>query len=60
MSLFLGAIPMALATIINGFLKIGIEFNAEVAINLAQTLWYVDIILSEAIAWTIPICMYSL
>lgn len=45
MSLFLGAIPMALATIINGFLKFGIEFNAEVAINLAQTLWYVDVIL---------------
>lgn len=60
MSLFLGAIPMALATIINGFLKFGVEFNAELAINLAQTLWYVDVILAVAIAWTIPICMYSL
>ena len=59
MSLFLGAIPMALATIINGCLKFGIEFNADVFIQVAQMLWYVDVLLAVGIAWVVPICMYS-
>lgn len=60
MSLFLGAIPMALATIINGCLKFGLEFNPEIALSVAQTLWYIDVILAIGIAWVVPMCMYSL
>lgn len=59
MSLFLGAIPMALATIINGCLKFGLALNAELFIQIAQVLWYVDVILAVGIAWVVPICMYS-
>ncbi len=59
MSLFLGALPMALATIINGCLKFGVEFNADIFIQVAQALWYVDVLLAVGIAWAVPICMYS-
>ena len=59
MSLFLGAIPMALATVINGFLKFGTYYYGEFAINIAQNLWYVDVILAVAIAWVVPFAMYS-
>lgn len=59
MSLFLGAIPMALATIINGCLKFGLALNADLFIQIAQVLWYVDVILAVGIAWAVPICMYS-
>lgn len=59
MSLFLGAIPMALATIINGLLKFGISLYGDWVIQLAQMLWYVDILLAVAIAWLVPFCMFS-
>lgn len=58
MSLFLGAIPMALATIINGFLKFGVEMFGEFAVQIAMWLWYVDVILAVVIAWGVPLCMY--
>ena len=50
MSLFLGAIPMALATIINGLLKFGISLYGDGVIQLAQMLWYVDVLLAVAIS----------
>ncbi|MGE8559810.1 MAG: TDT family transporter [Acinetobacter sp.] len=59
MSLFLGAIPMALATILNGFLKFGPALYGDVAIQIAEMLWYVDVILALMIAWIVPFCMYS-
>lgn len=59
MSLFLGAIPMALATIINGLLKFGISLYGDWVIQLAQMLWYVDVLLAVAIAWLVPFCMFS-
>lgn len=59
MSLFLGAIPMALATIINGLLKFGISLYGDGVIQLAQMLWYVDVLLAVAIAWLVPFCMFS-
>ncbi len=43
MSLFLGAIPMGLATILNGFLSFGIGLYGEVAVHIAQALWYIDV-----------------
>lgn len=59
MSLFLGAIPMGLATILNGFLSFGVGLYGEVAIHIAQALWYIDVFLAMAIAWIVPFCMFS-
>ena len=54
MSLFLGAIPMGLATIINGFLKFGIVQMGDIAVQIAGLLWYVDVALAVVIAWAVP------
>ena len=59
MSLFLGAIPMALATIVNGFLKYGTVLYGDVAIHIAETLWYVDVILALLVAWVVPFTMFQ-
>lgn len=59
MSLFLGAIPMGLATIINGLLKFALPIYGELALALAQVLWYVDVVLAVSIAWLVPFCMFS-
>lgn len=59
MSLFFGAIPMALATIINGLVKYGQAIYGEQALRLAESLWYVDVILAVAIAWFVPFIMYQ-
>ena len=59
MSLFLGAIPMGLATIINGFLKFGLVQFGDIAVQIAEWLWYADVVLAVVIAWIVPFCMYS-
>lgn len=59
MALFLGAIPMGLVTIINGFLKFGIILYGDVAIQIAQLLWYIDVILAVVIAVIVPFFMFS-
>lgn len=58
MSLFLGTIPMALATILNGFLKYGQPIYGDTAVQIAQTLWYADVVLALLVAWAIPFAMY--
>lgn len=60
MSLFLGAIPMGLATIINGALQFGISCYGDSAVQVAEWLWYVDVVLAVLIAWIVPFCMYSI
>lgn len=60
MSLFLGAIPMALATILNGFLKFGLVLYGDIAIQIAHILWYIDVFLAVLIALVVPFCMYSI
>ena len=59
MALFLGAIPMALATLLNGFLKYGIALYGDIAIQIAHVLWYVDIFLAATIGIVVPFCMFS-
>ncbi|MGQ4611702.1 TDT family transporter [Acinetobacter junii] len=59
MSLFLGAIPMGLATIANGFLSFGVDLYGEIAIQIATYLWYLDVFLAVLIAWVVPFCMFS-
>ena len=58
MSLFLGTIPMALATILNGFLKYGQPIYGDTAVQIAQTLWYADVVLALLVAWSVPFAMY--
>ncbi|UIZ96163.1 C4-dicarboxylate ABC transporter [Acinetobacter johnsonii] len=58
MSLFLGTIPMAMATILNGFLKYGQPIYGDTAVQIAQTLWYADVVLALLVAWAVPFAMY--
>ncbi len=58
MSLFLGTIPMALATILNGFLKYGQPIYGDTAVQIAQMLWYADVVLALLVAWAVPFAMY--
>ena len=58
MSLFLGTIPMALATILNGFLKYGQPIYGDTAVQIAQALWYANIVLALLVAWAVPFAMY--
>jgi len=59
MSLFLGAIPMGLATIVNGFLKYGLPLYGDSVLEIAKLLWYIDVVMAVGIAWLIPFCMFS-
>ncbi|MEQ1106289.1 TDT family transporter [Acinetobacter ursingii] len=59
MSLFLGTIPMALATVLNGFLSYGVPLFGELAVLIALKLWYVDVFLAVLIGWIVPFCMFS-
>ena len=59
MLLFFGAIPMALATILNGVLVFAVPLYGESAVNIALALWYLDVVLAVIIAWGVPFCMYS-
>lgn len=59
MALFLGAIPMALATLLNGFLKFGIALYGDIAIQTAHVLWYIDIVLAVMVGIFVPFCMFS-
>lgn len=59
MALFLGAIPMGLATVLNGFLKFGVVIYGDIAVQIAQALWYADVILAVGIGILVPFCMFS-
>ena len=59
MGLFLGAIPMGLATVLNGFLKFGLPLYGDIAIHIAHVLWYIDLILAVVIGIVVPFFMYS-
>ncbi|MBE7217929.1 MAG: TDT family transporter [Caulobacteraceae bacterium] len=59
-SMFFGAIPMALATIINGTLIFGIaRFGAGPAVAVAQALWWADAAMSLACGVAIPFMMFT-
>ena len=45
-SMFFGAIPMALATIINGLLAFGISIGGNGVVVFARSLWWVDVFLA--------------
>lgn len=59
MSLFLGTIPMALATLINGALKYGVVLYGTAIIGIAEWLWYLDVLMAVMVAFVVPFCMFS-
>ncbi len=59
MSMFLGTIPMGLATIINGFLAFGIPLWGQAAISIATTLWWIDVAMAVACGTLIPFLMFT-
>ena len=46
MPMFFGAVPMGLATIINGFLAFGVARLGDSAVSVAETLWWLDAAIS--------------
>lgn len=59
MSMFFGAVPMGLATIINGFISFGTHLIGDKAILVAHTLWWLDAALSLASGLVIPYFMFT-
>lgn len=59
-SMFLGIIPMALCTIINGTVLIaGPQFGSWVA-TLVFALWWIDVVLTVASSFAIPLLMFHI
>lgn len=58
-SMFFGCIPMGLATIINGFIIFGLPRFGEVAIGIAETLWWIDVVMAAACGVAIPYMMFT-
>jgi C4-dicarboxylate transporter/malic acid transport protein len=60
MSMFFGAIPMGLATIINGFLVFGTTMlPGNDALHIAYALWWLDAAMALASAWVVPYLMFT-
>jgi C4-dicarboxylate transporter/malic acid transport protein len=59
MSMFFGAIPMGLATIVNGFLAFGPPLMGESAIAIAHGLWQTDAVISVVCGVAIPYFMFT-
>ncbi|MBI3582096.1 MAG: TDT family transporter [Nitrospinae bacterium] len=59
MSMFLGAIPMGLATIINGLLAFGVPHGGDEAVSVAHALWWLDMALAVACGVLIPFLMFT-
>lgn len=59
MSMFFGAIPMGLATIINGFLVFGPSVIGPASLPIAHALWWVDVAMSLASGLVIPFLMFT-
>jgi C4-dicarboxylate transporter/malic acid transport protein len=58
-SMFFGAIPMGLVTIINGFVVFGIPLWGHVALTIAHVLWWIDVAMSVACGLLIPFFMFT-
>jgi C4-dicarboxylate transporter/malic acid transport protein len=58
-SMFIGTIPMGLATIINGFLAFGLARWGNGVIAVAQALWWADAVMSLGCGVLIPYFMFT-
>jgi len=57
LSMFLGAIPMGLATIINGLVVFG---GGKAAVTIAHGLWWLDVVMSIICGVLVPFLMFTL
>jgi len=58
-SMFLGAIPMGLATIINGLLAFGVQLWGRPAVSIAHALWWADVAMSIGCGLLVPFLMFT-
>lgn len=58
-SMFLGAVPMGLATVINGLIAFGVPRWGEGAAVLARDLWAFDALLSVGVGLLVPYLMFT-
>ena len=58
-SMFIGTIPMGLATIINGCLAFGIARFGNGIVPVAHILWWIDVAMSLACGVLIPYLMFT-
>lgn len=58
-SMFLGTVPMGLATLINGLLIFGVPHWGQTAVNVAEGLWWVDAVMALACGVGIPYLMFT-
>lgn len=58
-SMFLGAVPMGLATFINGLLLFGVPHWGARAVALAEALWWGDVALALGVALLVPYLMFT-
>lgn len=59
-TMFLGTIPMGLATIINATVLIAVPRYGEWAKVIAQVLWWIDVMLSVMTSFGVPFLMFQL
>ncbi|MBT0724854.1 TDT family transporter [Rosenbergiella sp. S61] len=59
MSMFLGTLPMGLATIINGFISFGVPLFGSVAVDIAHQLWKIDAFLAIGCGIGLPFFMFT-
>ncbi|MEA9587171.1 TDT family transporter [Xanthomonas sp. WHRI 10064A] len=58
-SMFLGTIPMGLATIINGLLLYGLPRWGSAVLPLAEALWWADVAMAVACGVGVPYLMFT-
>lgn len=57
-SMFLGAVPMALTTVINGFIDMGKPLLGPLAIHIAFWLWGINVLMALASGIVVPYLMF--
>ncbi len=59
-SMFLGAIPMALVPILEGFAIFGPSIIGHKALYIALYLWWIDVVLAVGVGWLLPYLMFTI
>ncbi|AUW93259.1 MAG: C4-dicarboxylate ABC transporter [Sulfobacillus thermosulfidooxidans] len=57
-SMFLGAVPMALTTVINGFIDMGSRLIGHTAIAIGFSLWVINVMMALASGIVVPFMMF--
>lgn len=57
-SMFLGAIPMALTTVVNGFVDMGVPLFGPASLSIAYDLWIFNVVLAVASVIVVPYMMF--